>query len=181
MAQAVVVRQNPGNLALNRLHLLPEGGGGNPEGPVAQDDELLRPVGGGHPDPVAFPQLIGGPLDIGVRRLRLLGVDHVDVVVLLHGPLAPSDLIGVKDGDKLAFPVALVVAKKVAQGLPGGVQALLATAFSSSQAKMMLYPSTSKYSGPEGWREAGRRSDASGEAGRRGALGGRKSRRFTAP
>ena len=91
---------------------------------MAQDDQLLRPVGGGHPDPVALPQLIGGPLDVGVRRLRLLGVDHMDAVVLLHGPLAPPDLIGVKDGDDLAFPVTLVVAKKVAQGLPGRVQAL---------------------------------------------------------
>ncbi len=140
-----------GDAALDLLHLLPEGGGRHPKGPVAQNDQLLRPVGGGDLHPVMPAQLIGGPLDIGVRRLRLLGVDHMDVVVLLHGPLSSPDLVGVEDGDDPALLIALKVAQQIAEGFRAASRLSRAMAFSSSQAKMMLYPSTSRYSGRLGW------------------------------
>ena len=89
---------------------------------MAQNDDLLRPVGGGHPDPVLPPDLVGRPLDVGVRRLRLLGIDNGDVVVLFYAAQTALHLVGVKHQDDPAFPVALIVAQEVAQLFPGGVQ-----------------------------------------------------------
>ena len=89
---------------------------------MAQNDDLLRPVGGGHPDPVLPPDLVGRPLDIGVRRLRLLGIDNGDVVVLFYAAQTALYLVGVEHQDHPAPPVALIVAQQVAQLLPGGIQ-----------------------------------------------------------
>ena len=80
----VVSEQHVRDLAPDVLHLLVEVGGREPQGAVAQDDELLRAVGRGDLDPVLLADLIGGLFDVGVRRLRLFRVDHMDVVVLLH-------------------------------------------------------------------------------------------------
>ena len=92
---------------------------------MAQDDELLRAVRRGHPDPVLPGDLIGGLLDIAVGGLGLLGIDHVDVVVFGHRARVALDLVGVKDHDDHAFAEALVVGQDVQQQLPGGVQTAL--------------------------------------------------------
>ena len=80
---------------------------------MAQNDELLGPVGGGHPHPVLFSQLVGGLFNVGVGGLGLLGVDHVDVVVFHHLSQAAGHLIGVKDQDHLAPAKTLIVAQQV--------------------------------------------------------------------
>ena len=51
---------------------------------MAEDDDLLQGVGGGHPHLVLFPQLVGDLLDILIRCLSLLGVDHREAAVVLH-------------------------------------------------------------------------------------------------
>ena len=53
-------------------------------GLMAQNDGLLHAVGRCHPHPVMAAQLIGGALNVGVRRLRLLGVDNKNIVDLLR-------------------------------------------------------------------------------------------------
>ena len=101
-----------------------ECGSRQPQRAVTQNDDLLRPVGGGYPHPVLPPDLIGGPLNIGVRGLRLPGINHVDIVVLLHRALSALDLIGIKNQDHMTLAVALVVTQKVAQAFPGGIQTI---------------------------------------------------------
>ena len=112
--------QDGGDLPLRLLHLPEEGGSWKAQGPVAQDDELLRPVGGDHPHPVLPGDLIGGLLDIGVRCLCLLGVHHVDPVPPLHRARVPLYLVGVKDQDDHAPAEALIVGEDILQGPPGG-------------------------------------------------------------
>ena len=54
------------------------------QGAVAEDDDLFQGVGGGHPHTVLFPQLVGDLLDILIRCLSLLGIDHREAAVVLH-------------------------------------------------------------------------------------------------
>ena len=112
-------------MAPGLLHLLVEIGGRQPQSAVAQNNQLLRPVRGGHLYPVLFPDLIGGLFDIGVRRLRLPGINHMDVVIVLHRSQTALYLIRVKHHDHPALPVTLVVAQQVAKMLPGRVQVIL--------------------------------------------------------
>ena len=68
---------------------------------------------------------VGGFFNIGVRRLRFFGVDHIDVVVFAHFPHVAGHLVSVEYQNHLAVPVALVIAQQVHQQLTGGVQTLL--------------------------------------------------------
>ena len=49
---AVELPQDLADAAPDLLDLVPEGGGSHAGGSMAQDNELLRPVGGGHPNPM---------------------------------------------------------------------------------------------------------------------------------
>src|SRR5699024_11988173 len=106
------------------VRLIFQFGGGHALGPVAQNDHLLQAVGGGHPHPVVPAELVSGALNVHVGGLRLLGVHHIQVPQLLHGPLAALDLVGVKDHDDLTAPPALVVAQPVNELVPCPVQIL---------------------------------------------------------
>ena len=66
------------DLLFHLLELLPEGRGRDPQRAVAEDDQLLRIVGGGHPHPVVLSDLIRRLRDIGVRSFRLLGIDDME-------------------------------------------------------------------------------------------------------
>ena len=89
---------------------------------MAQDNELFQVVGGGHPHPVLLGDLVGGPLDIGIGRLRLLGIDHVDIFVPLHGAGVPLHLVGVEHQDHHALFEPLIVAEDIHEHMPGGLQ-----------------------------------------------------------
>ncbi len=67
-----------------------EHAGRDAEGTVAQNDDLFHAVGGGHTDPPPLADLVGDMLDEHIRRLGLLGVDDVDVVILLDAPGLPG-------------------------------------------------------------------------------------------
>ena len=99
------------------------------ESTVPEDDHLFQIVGGGHPDMVLFSDSVGDLFDVGIRRLRLLGVDHKDVVVAQHIGGAPGDLVGIEHQDDHTFFIPLVVAKQIHQGLAGGVDAFLGQLF----------------------------------------------------
>lgn len=84
-AGVVLLPQQSGNLSRGLLYLSVEGGGGQTQRSVAQNDKLLGIVRGGYPHPVLFPaELIGGLLNVGVGGLRFLGVYTMDVVVVDH-------------------------------------------------------------------------------------------------
>ena len=91
---------------------------------MAQDDDLLHAVGGGHPDTAVPADLMGDPLDEHVRRFGLLGVDHMDIVVLLNAAGAAGHPVGIEHQDEHALLEALIVAQDVHQLVAGGVQAL---------------------------------------------------------
>ena len=65
-------------------------------------------------------QVVGGLFDIGVGGLGLLGVHHIDAVVLLHRAGVALHLVGVEDQNDLALAVALIVHQQVGQHGPGG-------------------------------------------------------------
>ena len=48
---------------------------------MAQNDDLLHAVGGRHPDPAVFADLVGDALDEHIRRLGLFRIDDMDVVI----------------------------------------------------------------------------------------------------
>ena len=91
---------------------------------MAQNDDLLHAVGGGHPDAAVLADLVGDVLDEHIRRLGLFGVDDVDVVVLLDAAGAAGHAVGVEDENDHAFFEALIVAQDVRQLFAGGVQTL---------------------------------------------------------
>ena len=68
---------------------------------------------------------MGDPLDEHIGGLGLLGIDHMDVVVLLNGAGATGHAVSIKYQDKHAFLVALIVAQDIHQLAAGGVQAFL--------------------------------------------------------
>ena len=68
---------------------------------------------------------IDNPLDEHIGGLGLLGIDHMDVVVLLDGAGASGHAVSIKYQDEHAFLVALIVAQNVHQLAAGGVQAFL--------------------------------------------------------
>ena len=88
---------------------------------MAQDDDLLHAVGGGHPDTAVPADLMGDPLDEHVRRFGLLGVDHMDIVVLLNAAGAAGHPVGIEHQDEHALLEALIVAQDVHQLVAGGV------------------------------------------------------------
>lgn len=89
----VLPGQQRGDLSGRLLHLRVEGGGGNTQSSVTQNDHLLGVVRGSHPHPVLLPaEGIGGLLNIGVRCLSLLGVHHIDVVIAGHLAHTPGTL-----------------------------------------------------------------------------------------
>ena len=89
---------------------------------MAQDDHLLQPVGGGHPDPVAPADLVGGLFNVHICSFRLFCVNNVDIAPFFHTSWVVFHLVGVKDQDHAAALVALVIAQDVDEGLPGRVQ-----------------------------------------------------------
>ena len=68
---------------------------------------------------------MGDPLDKHIGGLGLLGVDHMDIVVLLDGTGAAGHAVGIEHQNEHAFLVALIVAQNVHQLAAGGVQAFL--------------------------------------------------------
>ena len=114
-----------GNLPLALLHLRLEGSGGQAQSPVAQNDHLLQPVGGGHPHPMVSPQVIGRFFNIGVGSFRLLGVHHIDTVDLFHRAWVPLHFIGIKDQNDHTVSKALVVGQDISQRRTGGSHVLL--------------------------------------------------------
>ena len=104
---------HPAYLRLDGEHLLLEGPRGDAQRAVAEDDELLGGVRGDDARAVAAGYLVRGLFDVHVGRLRLAGVDDVDVVVLLHLALAALDLPGVEH----QYQHAAAVAGEVAQDL----------------------------------------------------------------
>lgn len=82
----IVLRQNALDLDLRGVDLVVEVLGGNTLGPVAEDDELLKIVARRHADAAAAAKLKAQALDILIRRLRLPGIDDVDVVVFSTDP-----------------------------------------------------------------------------------------------
>ena len=118
------------HLPAGLFHLVPQVLGGETEGAVAQNDELLGGVRGGHSDPAPLSgKLIAGLFDIAVGRLGLFGVDHMDVVILFHRAGALGDLVGVKNQNDPVFPVALIVAEDVHQPFSGSVHVVLRHGF----------------------------------------------------
>ena len=92
---------------------------------MAQNDDLLHTIGGRHPDPAVFADLVGDALDEHIRRFGLFGVDDVDVVVLLDAAGTARHTVGIEHEDEDALFEALIVAENVHQPVAGGVEALL--------------------------------------------------------
>ena len=68
---------------------------------------------------------MGDPLDEHIGGLCLLGVDHMDVVVLLDGAGAAGHAVGIEHQNEHALLVALIVAQDIHQPMAGGVQTFL--------------------------------------------------------
>ena len=96
---------------------------------MAQNNHLLQIVRSGHPHLVPLGDGVGGFFNIGVRRLRLFGIDHIDVVIFAHFPQVAGHLVGVENQNHLTAPVALIIAEQIHQQLAGGIQALLGQVF----------------------------------------------------
>ena len=88
---------------------------------MTKDNDLLHTVRGRHADTAAFADLVGDPLDEHIGGLGLLGIDHMDVVVLLNGTRAAGHAVSIKYQDEHAFLVALIVAQDVHQPMAGSV------------------------------------------------------------
>ena len=91
---------------------------------MAQNDDLFHAVGGGHADPPPLADLVGDMLDEHIRRLGLLGVDDVDVVILLDDAGAARHTVGIEHEDEHTLFEPLIVAQDVHQLLAGGIKAL---------------------------------------------------------
>ena len=91
---------------------------------MAEDDDLFHAVRGCDADPAALADLVGDMLDEHIRRLGFLGVDHMDIVVLLDGAGAAGHPVGVEHKDENALLEPLIVAQDVHQLFAGGFEAL---------------------------------------------------------
>ena len=89
---------------------------------VAQDDELLEIVARRHAHFAPPAQLVGHALDVAVRRLGFLRVDHEDIVVFFHGPEVQRHLIRIKHQNYRAAAIALIVAEQIHQHVPRRVE-----------------------------------------------------------
>ena len=107
------------------LHLQLQLPGRHAAGPLADGDELLHSIAGGHRDPELLRQTMRGTLDVAVRGLRRLRVIDIDIVLLLHGALIILDLVRVKDDDQRALPVSLIIAQDLDQAVSGRIQIVL--------------------------------------------------------
>ena len=105
--------QHGADLALGGFDLGIERAGGDAQRPVAEDDDLLGPVGRGDAHAPLAAQLVGRALDVGVGSLSLLGVDDLDAVHRLHAAGVALDLVGVEHRDDAALAKALIVCKDV--------------------------------------------------------------------
>ena len=92
---------------------------------MTQNDDLLHAVGGSHADTAVLANLVGDVLDEHIGRFGFLGVDDVDIVVLLDAAGAAGHAVGVEHEDDHALFEALIVAQDVRQLFAGGVEALL--------------------------------------------------------
>ena len=91
---------------------------------MAEDDDLFHAVRGGDADPAALADFVGDMLDEHIRRLGFLGVNHMDIVVLLDGAGAAGHPVGVEHKDENALLEPLIVAQDVHQLFAGGFEAL---------------------------------------------------------
>ena len=66
------------------LHFLMEHAGGDTQRAVAQNDDLLHAVGSSHTHPPPLADLMSNVLDEHIGGFGFLGVDHMDIVVLLN-------------------------------------------------------------------------------------------------
>ena len=98
-------------------------------GAISQNNQLLHPIRGRHTDTVLPAQCAGGLFDVRVRRLRSLGIDHINVVHVLDLPLHAVDTIGIEHQNQVALPIALIVAQDSDQPASGSVQTLLRQRF----------------------------------------------------
>ena len=88
---------------------------------MTKDNDLLHAVRGCHPDAAALADLMGDPLDEHIGGLGLLGVDHMDIVVLLDSTGATGHAVGIEHQNEHALLVALIVAQDVHQPMAGSV------------------------------------------------------------
>ena len=88
---------------------------------MTKDNDLLHTVRSRHADAAALADLMGNPLDEHIGGLGLLGVDHMDVVVLLDGAGAAGHAVGIEHQNEHAFLVALIVAQDIHQLAASGV------------------------------------------------------------
>ena len=109
------------DLFFHVLHFFVEHPGGHAQRAVTKDNDLLHAVRGRHPDAAAFADFVGDPLDEHIGGLGLLGIDHMDVVVLLNGTGAAGHAVGIEHQNEHALLVALIVAQDVHQPMAGSV------------------------------------------------------------
>ena len=57
---------------------------------MAQDNDLLHAIGGGHADAATLADLMGDTLDEHIGGLGFPGVDYMDIVVLLYAAGLPG-------------------------------------------------------------------------------------------
>ena len=95
--------QIPPDLLLRFLHLFMEHAGRDPEGTMAQDDDLFHAIGGGYADAAALADLMGDTLNEHIGGLGFSGVDHMDIVVLLYAAGAARHTVGIKHKDEHAL------------------------------------------------------------------------------
>ena len=80
---------------------------------MTQNDHLLHAVRGCDADAVLARQVVGRLLDIHIRRFGLLGVHHVQSVLLFDRADAALDLVRIEHDDQMALAHTLVVTQDV--------------------------------------------------------------------
>ena len=76
-----------------------------------------------------FPaHLVNCLLNILVCGLRLLGVNHMNIMVFQHGTQTPLDLVGVKDQNQSPPKISLVITADIHELVPGTVNVHLSQA-----------------------------------------------------
>ena len=70
---------------------------------------------------MAVSQLVNRFFNIGIRGLRLSGIDHINIVVFLHFSPAALHPVGVKHQDQRFPQIPLVVLHQLDQFIPGGI------------------------------------------------------------
>ena len=110
--------------------------GGHTKHAASQGAELHQGIGGGYPHLVVSANLPDKGLDVGIRRLVFLGVDHLQIVKMpLFSRISLScvslrcdlsrisrDFVAVKYHHRPALGVAGVATEPVQKLPPGGVQ-----------------------------------------------------------